>query len=288
LRPLALLATWGPAKTNGNGPFSASPVAAVIFMSPASSLELAGLTAVVTGSSSGIGRAIALELAAAGAHCLVHARASRGAAEQVAAEVEKRGVESHVVLCDLFDSTTHPTLVDTAWNWRAPIDIWVNNAGADVLTGSAAEWPFERKLDELYRVDVCATMNLSRLVGARMKTRGSGVIINIGWDQAEHGMAGDSGELFAAIKGAVMSFSNSLARSLAPQVRVNCVAPGWIKTKWGADASPYWQDRAVNESLLARWGTPEDVAAAVRFLVSPASSFVTGHCLPVNGGLKQS
>ena len=115
--------------------------------------------------------------------------------------------------------------------------------------------------------------------------RGSGAIVNMGWDQAEHGMAGASGEIFAATKGAVMAFSKSLARSLAPAVRVNCVAPGWIKTAWGQHASQAWQDRAKRESLLGRWGTPDDVAHAVVFLASPAASFITGHILPVNGGL---
>jgi 3-oxoacyl-[acyl-carrier protein] reductase len=85
-----------------------------------------------------------------------------------------------------------------------------------------------------------------------------------------------------------MAFSRSLARSLAPEVRVNCVAPGWIKTAWGEQASDYWQQRAVRESLLGRWGTPEDVAAAVRFLVSPAAGFITGQVIAVNGGLRQS
>ncbi len=251
-------------------------------------LDLAGLTAVVTGSSSGIGRAIALEFASAGANCLIHARASRDAAEAVAAEARQHGVEAHVILCDLAEATTHQHLVLDAWDWRGAVDIWVNNAGADVLTGAAAAWSFERKLDELYEVDVRATMHLSRAVGARMKARGGGAIINIGWDQAETGMAGDSGELFAAAKGAVMAATRSLARSLAPEVRVNCVAPGWIKTQWAEGASEYWQQRAVGESLMARWGTPEDVAAVVRFLASPSAAFVTAHTIPVNGGLKSS
>jgi 3-oxoacyl-[acyl-carrier protein] reductase len=244
--------------------------------------------AVVTGGSSGIGRATALALAAAGNHVVVHARSNQTGAEEVAGLVRKAGVESHVILCDLADASTHVTLVEQAWSWRGAVDIWVNNAGVDVLTGPAASWSFDRKLNELFRVDVAATLALSRDVGARMQERGSGSIINIGWDQAEFGMNGDSGELFAAIKGAVMAFTKSLARSLAPQVRVNCVAPGWIKTKWGENAPVAWQERAVNEALLGRWGTPEDVAEVVRFLASPAAGFITAQTIPVNGGFKHS
>ncbi len=241
----------------------------------------------ITGSSRGIGRAIALELAAAGADVLVHGRTSRREAEETARMAAGRGVESHVLLCDLGDSTTHDSFVEAAWKWRGSVDVWVNNAGADVLTGEAAQWTFDRKLDELWRVDAVATIGLARAVGARMKTRGSGTIVNIGWDQADCGMAGDSGELFATVKGAIIAFTKSLARSLAPEVRVNCVAPGWIKTKWGDAAPQHWQETAVRQSLLARWGTAEEVARAVRFLASPAAGFVTGCTLPVSGGLRQ-
>jgi 3-oxoacyl-[acyl-carrier protein] reductase len=97
-------------------------------------------------------------------------------------------------------------------------------------------------------------------------------------------MEGDSGELFAATKGAVMAFTRSLALSLAPAVRVNAVAPGWIRTAWGETASSAWQERAVRETPLARWGTPEDVARACRFLVSPEAAFLTGQVVRVNGG----
>jgi len=253
---------------------------------------LAGKTAVVTGSSSGIGRAIALELASVGANVLVHARTSRDAAEDEADAIRQQGRDAHVLLADVGDPADCRSLVEAAWDWRDGVDIWINNAGADVLTGEAANWTFEEKLDRLWRVDVLGTIRLSRLIGQRMKERGgtapSGVIVNMGWDQAEHGMAGDSGEMFAAVKGAIVAFTKSLARSLAPEVRVNGLAPGWIRTSWGEQATEYWQQRACDESLLGRWGTPEDVAKAARFLVSPDASFMTGQVVAVNGGFRPS
>ncbi len=256
-------------------------------MSAAPQNELSGLTAVVTGSSGGIGGAIARELAAAGAAVLVHGRSNRSGADAVAAELTNLGVPVSVQIADLADSQACTELVAAAWQWRGGVDIWVNNAGVDVLTGTPAGWSFDEKLAALWQVDVAGTMRLSRDVGRRMMNRGRGAIVNIGWDQAETGMAGDSGEMFAAVKGAVMAFTRSLAHSLAPAVRVNCVAPGWIKTEWGDDASEYWQRRAVAESLRERWGSPDDVARAVRFLASPAADFITGQILPVNGGLRR-
>jgi 3-oxoacyl-[acyl-carrier protein] reductase len=244
---------------------------------------LKGQTAVVTGSSTGIGRAIALELASAGANILVHARCSGHEAEEVAVHARSLGRDTRVVLADLSDPAEQDRLVDTAWKWR-PIDIWINNAGVDVLTGAAAEWSFEEKLAALWKVDVVASLRLSRDVGRRMRERGSGVILNMGWEQVETGMAGDSGEIFSAIKGAVMAATRSLAKSLAPNVRVNCIAPGWIRTEWGEQASSDWQERAKRESLVARWGEPEEVARVARFLVSPAASFVNGQIIAINGG----
>jgi 3-oxoacyl-[acyl-carrier protein] reductase len=247
---------------------------------------LAGLTAVVTGAASGIGRAIALDLVAAGAHVLIHTGSNQAGAEETADLARAQGAQTHILLCNLAEPGELAPFVESAWNWRGAIDVWVNNAGADVLTGAAARWPYERKLDALWAVDVRATMLLSREVGRRMKTRGSGSIINMGWDRAETGMAGDSGEMFGATKGAVMAFTRSLACSLAPEVRVNCIAPGWIKTKWGEGASRKWHERAASESLVGRWGAPQDVANVVRFLASPASKFVNAEIVKVGGGTK--
>ena len=249
-----------------------------------SGMELRGSRAAVLGSTSGIGRAVALALADAGADVIVHGRASRDQAEAVAELVRTRGGRSGVLMADLADPAAGDRLVADAWSLWGGLDAWLHIAGADTLTGAAAKLPFDAKLDLLWSVDVTATIRLCRAVGRLMAAQGSGAIVTMGWDQAETGMAGDSGELFAASKGAVMSFTRSLALSLAPAVRVNTLAPGWIKTAWGEGASRVWQDRVLKETPLARWGTPEDVAQVARFLVSPAAGFLTGQVVRINGG----
>jgi 3-oxoacyl-[acyl-carrier protein] reductase len=223
-------------------------------------------------------------LAAGGADVIVHGRRSRQVAEEMAAQVQLAGVRGEMLLADLSDTDGCKRLEERAWDLWQGLDIWINNAGADTLTGEAVNWPFERKLRELLAIDVTATMILARGVGHRMRSGSGGVIVNVGWDQAETGMEGDSGELFAAAKGAIMAFTKSVALSLAPQVRVNCLAPGWIRTAWGEGASQRWQERVRRETPLRRWGTPPDVAAVARWLVSPAAAFLTGQVIRINGG----
>jgi 3-oxoacyl-[acyl-carrier protein] reductase len=247
------------------------------------SRELAGLRALVTGATGGMGRAIAVELAAGGADVLVHGR-RKDVAQELAGLLQEVGIQSQFLLADLAEPEQCRRLVEQAWHTWNGLDIWINNAGADILTGAAARWPFERKLNELLDVDLMATVLMSREVGRLMKAQGHGVLVNMGWDQAEKGMEGDSGQLFGAVKGAVMAFGKSLAMTLAPEVRVNCLAPGWIRTAWGTGASARWQERVQKETPLGRWGTPEDVAAVTRWLVSPAAQFITGQIIRVNGG----
>ena len=187
----------------------------------------------------------------------------------IAQSLRHAGSRSAVILTDLKETPERQRLAEEAWQLWNGLDILVNNAGVDTLTGEAAHWPFERKLAELLAVDVTATLTLARDLGRRMKAAGGGVIVNMGWDQAETGMEGDSGELFAASKGAVMAFSRSLALSLAPEVRVHCLAPGWIRTAWGDAASRTWQERVLRETpLRAAGGGPKtwrDVARLSRW-----------------------
>lgn len=246
--------------------------------------ELQGLRTAVLGSTSGIGRAIAFALADAGADVIVHGKQSRDSAERVAEAVRQRGSRSLVLMADLADRSAGDRLVEDAWKAWDGIDSWLQIAGADILTGVGRDLDFDTKLDELLAVDVVSTIRLTREIGQRMNQRGSGSIVTMGWDQAEIGMGGDSGELFAATKGAIMAFTRSLSLSLAPKVRVNAIAPGWIKTAWGEATSPVWHDRVLRETPLGRWGRPEDVADAACFLVGPRSNFLTGQVIRVNGG----
>ncbi len=112
-----------------------------------------------------------------------------------------------------------------------------------------------------------------------------GVIINMSWDHALAGMEGRNPEMFAAVKGGVLSFSKSLARTVAPKVRVNILAPGWIDTAFAAGLDAGRRRQVSDATPLGRWGTPDDVAGAAVYLASPAASFITGQTMLINGGV---
>jgi len=249
---------------------------------PDAQRPLRGKTIVITGASAGIGRAGALELASAGADLVLHGRCPERL-EAVANLCRRRGAEVQTLLADL-DSEGAQVLWDRFGNLGIVPEGWINNAGADILTGSGIELSFEKKLEALWRVDVRSTLELSRLAGKFMSEKKGGVLINLGWDQAETGMEGDSGTLFGTIKGAVITMTRALAVDLAPKVRVHCVSPGWIRTAWGEQAPKLWQERVLRETPLGCWGQPEDVARAFVWLISPATKYLSGQTLRVNGG----
>lgn len=240
--------------------------------------------AIVIGASSGIGRATALALAEADWDVLVHGFRKVQETQDLADSIRRLGRRSEPIIADLSDPEGLHRLIEEAWAKWDGLDAWLHLAGADILTGNARHSHFEAKLGMLWQVDVLSTIKACRAIGRHMETQGHGSIVTMGWDQAETGMDGDSGELFATTKAAVMAFTKSLAMSLAPKVRVNGVAPGWIRTAWGDTAPKVWQDRVLRETPLDRWGTPEDVAQACVYLASDRSSFLTGQILRVNGG----
>ncbi|MCM2370482.1 SDR family NAD(P)-dependent oxidoreductase [Aporhodopirellula aestuarii] len=252
---------------------------------------------VVTGGSSGIGRAIAIRLAedasrqnsANSAQVLVHYRRNRDGAVETAEQIKRLGVCCEIMAADLSRPDEVHRFAKDAIERLGVISTWVNNAGVDVLTGEAASWSFDEKLRMLLDVDVCGTIALSRIIGPVMADQAkpgdvTPSMVFIGWDQAPVGMEGDAGMMFGPVKAAVMAFANSLAQTLAPHVRVNTVAPGWIQTAWGETTSAYWNERAKTQALMNRWGRPEDIAEAVAYLASPNAGFVTGQTINVNGG----
>lgn len=251
-------------------------------------LSLAGKVAVVTGSSRGIGKATALRLAAAGAKLIVHACQNRPAAEEVAREICRLGGKAEVIQADFAVADERERFAEQAWESFGGVDICVLCAGANILTGTARKLNFAEKLDLLWQVDVLGTIEIARTLGHKMKSRGQGTIVTFGWDGALRGMEGETAQAFAVAKGAVMSFSLSLAQDLSPQVRVNCVAPGWIRTDWAEQAGLVWQQRAAAESLVGRWGRPEEIAEICVFLASPAGSFINGQIIVANGGYNYS
>jgi 3-oxoacyl-[acyl-carrier protein] reductase len=248
--------------------------------------RLDGVRAVVTGASSGIGKAIAEAFGGAGATVLVTHRDSADAASAVAERIGAAGGSALVAQADLGTRAACEALVAEARERLGGLDVWVNNAGADVLTGEAADLDWERKLDLLLAVDLKGTIACSYAAGAVMREQhGGGTIVNMSWDHVTAGMAGENPQLFSAVKGGVLAFSKSLARSLAPRVRVNVLCPGWIETGFGREVDRDFHRSVAESTPLERWGRPEDVAATALWLASPDAGFITGQAVNINGGV---
>lgn len=249
-------------------------------------MPLTDRVVLVTGASSGIGRAIALACAHDGADLVITYRHERAKAESVADAIRAKGRRVCVLPLDLADSASIIRLASSAREAFGRIDAWINNAGADILTGPASTAPLLDKLDRLLTVDLKGTILASWAAADLMAAQDSGgVIINMSWDHVLAGMEGKNPEMFAAVKGGVLSFSKSLARSVAPKVRVNILAPGWIDTAFANGLDSSRRQQVVDSTPLRRWGTPDDVAGAAVYLASSAATFLTGQTIIINGGV---
>lgn len=247
--------------------------------------RLEGKIAVVTGASSGIGRAIALAYGGEGAKVAVNYNRSARAAEEVAEEIRALSGAALAIQADVSDPQAVDRLLGQTRDEFGRVDVWVNNAGADILTGSGAELPDEQKLARLIEVDFKGTAHCCWAVAPVMRQQGGGVIVNMAWDQALHGYPGVNPQMFSAVKAGVLAFSKSLATTVAPEVRVNVLAPGWIATAFAQEVMDerYYAERLA-EIPLNRFGAPEDVAVAAVFLASDDSAYMTGAVLNIGGG----
>ncbi len=249
-------------------------------------MKLAGKKVVVTGASSGIGQAIALHCARAGADLLISYRSNRDGAEETASKVKATGRRVEVVQADIAREDDIKALARAATAALGQVDVWVNNAGADILTGEGGKRSPLEKLDLVLAVDVRGTVLASWEAATLMRAQDpGGVILNMSWDHVTLGMAGENPVLYSVAKGAVMSFSKSFAREVAPHIRVNILAPGFIETAFGQDANPRFRQEVIELTPLGRWGTPDDVAAAAVYLASDDANFLTGQMVMINGGV---
>jgi 3-oxoacyl-[acyl-carrier protein] reductase len=242
--------------------------------------------AVITGASSGIGRGIAEAFAQEGADIVVNYNKSKDRAEELVEEIKQSGRRAIAVQADMGDEDDIDRLIAKAVEEFGRIDVWVNNAGADILTGTGAAAEIHEKLEHLIEVDLKGTIKACWSITPTMQEQGHGVIVNMGWDLSTHGFEGTNPQIFAATKAGVLGFTRSFAKTVGPEIRVNLVSPGWISTSFAEEHmdDEYYQAR-IKEIPLARFGRPEDVAAAAVFLASDDSSYLTGEAININGGL---
>ena len=235
--------------------------------------SLEGRTAVVTGGSRGIGRAIAAELARAGATVVLGYRSGADEANEAAGEIGGKAVQA-----DVSNPEEAKRLVDEAGD----VDILVNNAGVtrDGLLARMSDEDWDVVVDTNLR----GTFNTCRAVSRGMMKRRSGAIVNVSSIVGVHGNPGQTN--YSASKAGIIGFTKALARELGSRgIRANVVAPGYISTRLTNELPEELKNAMLANTPLGRFGDPEDVAGAVRFLCSDAAAFVTGEVLLVDGGL---
>lgn len=239
-------------------------------------MELEGEGIIVTGGARGIGAAICRELASAGARVIINYQRSKEAAEALAAEI------NGIAVCADVSTTDGCSLLLEAAEQAGPILGLVNNAGItrDGLTMRMKDEAWE----EVMRINAGSAFRMTRAVLPHLAKRRQGSIVNIASVSAIRGNAGQAN--YAASKAAVVGLTRSLAREMARRnVRVNAVAPGFISTDMTAALTEEQRSSASSAIPLGRLGQPKEIAGAVRFLIGPTSSYITGQVLVIDGGL---
>ncbi|MBW7861665.1 MAG: 3-oxoacyl-ACP reductase FabG [Rhodocyclaceae bacterium] len=248
------------------------------------SFSLEGQLAFVTGASRGIGRAVAIELGRAGATVVGTATSEAGAGE-IAKTLEAEGIQGAGVALDVTDAVACEAAIANAEKRFGPVAVLVNNAG--ITRDNLALRMKDEEWDAVLDTNLKSVFRMSRLVMRGMMKARKGRIINITSVVASSGNPGQAN--YAAAKAGVEGMSRALARELGSRnITVNCVAPGFIDTDMTRALPEAARNELTGQIALARLGRPEEIAAAVLFLASPAASYVTGTTLHVNGGMYMS
>lgn len=249
------------------------------------SFDMNGKVAIVTGGSSGIGRATAEMLAANGARVAINFHRNNAGAESARAEIVSRGGQAIAVQADVTRANEVQSLVEQTVAEFGPVDILVNNAGSLVERLKILELNEER-WDEVIDLNLKTAFLCSRAVAASMMERKTGAIINVSSIAGRTG--GALGSIhYSAAKGGLITFTKGLAKELAPfGVRVNAVSPGVIDTRFHEEfSSPEMMRGYVAAIPLGRVGTPHEVAKVICFLASDAASYLAGETIEINGGM---
>ena len=250
-------------------------------------MQLEGKAAIVTGGGTGVGRATALRLARGGCSVLINYSKSKDEAEQTAGEIEAIGVKGIAILADVADDDACRTMIATTVDAFGRLDVLVNNAGTtSFIPHEDLDKVADEDWDRIMAVNVKGTFQCSRAAQARLAESGGGEIVNV---SSVAGIAARGSSIpYCASKAAVNNMTVALARVLAPHIRVNAVAPGFIDGRWLRNGlgDAYDQTKAAFASRLplGRVCDPDDVAAAILGLIT-GSDLVTGQVLPVEGGM---
>lgn len=245
-------------------------------------MNLTGKSAIVTGASRGIGRAIAIDLAARGASVVINYNSSESAAQEVLSAITAAGGKAIAVRGDVSKLEDAAAVIKAASDAYGKVDILVNNAGTtrDMLLMTMKEEDWDMVID----TDLKSVYHCSKAVVRSMIRQRSGRIINIASVVGLTGQAGQSN--YAAAKAGVIGFTKSLAREVGSRgITVNAVAPGFIPTALTNVLTDEQKENAIKMTPLGRFGKPEEVAYAVSFLASDEAAFITGAVLSVDGGL---